>query len=781
MTNELLNHPDERVRLRAIHAIAGEDSPQWLAQVVCALGDKSWRVRQEAVAELVRRGGAEVVGAVLRRIRDEHLNLSVLNSAIQVLIQGGADTTTSLLEFLTDPDAQLRTCAALTLGSLNDLRAIPALLRVLNDSDANVRYHAIEALGRLRAGAAADALAAVAESRDFSLAFVALDALANIGDTRAAYRLIPLLADELLQTAALETLGRLGDEEAVAPVAELLNSSSVSAITAARALVALYDRQETLYHNGASVMVSAQKAITPRGVQNLLSALEKSDGADLEGLAQILGWLESPGLDQALTQLLGHPSARMMTVDALVRRGPRVTEWLLALLSAADRDTRRAAVLTLGRLGTALAVPALLAALSGDEEIAVDVAGALAMIGDRRAYAPLLDLLGHADVGVRRAVVSALNSLGHPDMAKDMAAFLRDPRPLVRESAVKIVGYVGYSECVGLLLECCQDEKENVRCAAVESLPCLESVPVLPALGRALEDKAVAVRIAAARALGEVNDKSTLALLRGALDDSAPWVRYHAARSVGKQQDAGALDALIRLAQTDEAMQVRVAAVEALGRIGGAVALPVLISLADTPDRDLARVALTALAASAYPEAWPPLLSALHSPDRTRRLDAMKALGDGGRAEAVGEFQQIAASLDDELATAAVEALGHSSAPEAVDVLIELAVLPARRDACVVALVRCGANRTGRLARGLGHEHLDVRRAVVEALARIKNPNALEALKAALEDVEGAVRLAAFTALAHRGDSLEIQRLAALAGTDPDPAVRWAAKSTLRR
>jgi HEAT repeat protein len=590
-----------------------------------------------------------------------------------------------------------------------------------------------------------------------------------------------LLADELLQTAALETLGRLGGEEAVTPVADLLNASAVPVTTAARALAALYERQESLYHNGASVMASAHKAITSRGVQNLLNALEKSDGADLRMLAQVLGWLENPELDQVLTQLLGRSAARGVTVDALVRRGPRVTEWLLALLSAADQDTRRAAVLTLGRLGTAQAVPALLTALSSDEEIAIDVAGALAMIGDRRAYAPLLDLLGHADVGVRRAAGSALNSLGHPDMASDMATFLRDPRPLVRESAVKIAGYVGYSECVGLLLECCTDEVNNVRRAAVESLACLESVSVLPALRRALQDEATPVRIAAVRALGEVTDQGALTLLLGALEDAAPWVRYHAARSLGRQQDAGALHTLIRLAQTDEAMQVRVAAVEALGRIGGAVALPVLISLTDAPDSDLARAALSALAASSYPETWTPLLTALHSPDRTRRLDAIKVLGDSGRAEAISEFQRIAVGSDNELATAAVEALSHSSAPEAVDVLIEIALLPARRDAGVVALVRCGATRTGRLAAGLGHEHLDVRRAVVESLARIKNPKALEALRAALEDAEGAVRLAAFTALVHGGDSQEIPRLAALAETDSDPAVRWAAKSTLRR
>ena len=193
--------------------------------LVRALNDRSWRVRQEAVNGLVRRGGTEAVGAVLSAMRDDPLNLAVLNAAIPILAQAGVNTLGALTGFLTNPDVELRTCAALTLGAQGDIRAVPALMRTLDDPDANVRYHAMEALGRLRAGAAVDALAAVAESRDFSLAFPALDALASIGDPRIAYRLVPLLEDELLQTAAVETLGQLGDEEAVAPLAKLLNTT----------------------------------------------------------------------------------------------------------------------------------------------------------------------------------------------------------------------------------------------------------------------------------------------------------------------------------------------------------------------------------------------------------------------------------------------------------------------------------------------------------------------------------------------------------------------------
>lgn len=776
-TTELLTCPDERVRLGAVAELAMKEAPEAVTLLVRALADKSWRVREEAVQGLVRRGA---VGEVLRALRDDHLDLGVLNGAVQVLSRVGVDTLGVLTTFLTDPNPNLRTCAALTLGAQANPRAIPALMRALDDSDPNVRYHAIEALGRLRASAAVDALAAIAESRDFALAFPALDALASIGDARVVYRLVPLLADEFLQTATLEALGRLGGEEAIAPAAALLNTPGTPATTIARVLARLHDHCEEMYGQGSHVASAARQVIAAPGFQSLIAALDEAAGPDLAALARVLGWLESPALERPLAQLLGRPAARAEAVEALVRKGPRVTGLLIEQLRADDLETRQAAVLALGRIGDTAAVPALLEVLRGDEKLVVAVAGALAMTGDRRAYAPLLALIGHEDVTVRRAAVSALNSLGPPDMAADMSRLLRDPGPLVRESAVRIAGYAGYPECAARLLECCRDVQESVRRAAVESLSCLEDDRVLPALARALHDESAGVRAAAARALGQVEAADAWPLLQEALADAAPWVRYAAARSVGRQRQSQALEALRRLAQADTAMQVRVAAVEALGSLGGADALPLLVSFSVAVEDDLACAALAALGATGHPDALPPLFAALESADSRRRVAALGALGASGRAEAVAAVQRVAAAFTNPEAATAIDVLGHLPVPEAVDALLALVALPAHRDACVAALARAAEGQLDRVARGLRDPRLDVRRAVIDALARARAPRAAEWLSAALEDAEALVRFAALTALAHIAISPKQQRLANLAEGDPDQAVRRAARTSLQ-
>jgi HEAT repeat protein len=781
-TPELLGCPDEVVRLRGVEELAREDPASAVPLLVRALADSSWRVRQAAVKALVRRDGTEAVGAVLRAMQASPLNLSILNSTIQILGQAGIDTLTELTEFLTGPDVDLRICAALTLGAQNNSHAVPALLQAMEDSDPNVRYHVIEALGRLRASAAVDALTAVAEVRDFTLAFPALDALASIGDSRIAYRLAPLLEDELLQSATVEALGCLGDEETAAPLAALLNTPTAPTNTVARALARLHDRFEAAYGKGSYVAGLARQAISTTGVQNLIDALDKADGADLQALALILGWPESPTLDRALTQLLGRAAARKEVIEAVVRKGPRMTDLLVEQLQADDLETREAAVLALGRIGAVRAVPALLQALSTDGELTIGVTGSLAMIGDLHAYFPLLGLIGHGDVAVRRAAVSALNSLGHPDMAADMVKLLGDPKPLVREAAVRIVGYAGYPECADLLLDRCHDQHENVRVAAVESLPCLEDRRVLSALASALQDEAVNVRAAATRALGQLGAPESWPLLQQGLADRAPWVRYYAARAVGRQGHTQALDALVKLAQGDAAMQVRVAAVEAIGNIGGASVLPLLVALVDANDADLARAAIAAIGASGCPEALPPLLAALGSHDSSKRFEAVRALGASGAREAVAALQRVAATdANSDLAEAAINALGQLPVPESLAALIELAALPGRRAACVAVLPDAAKGNLACIAGSLSHQQLDVRRAVVEALGRMRDPRATALLSVALEDAEGSVRLAALTALAHSANPQKGQRLTELAWHDPDLAVRRAAQAQLRR
>ncbi|WP_254564733.1 HEAT repeat domain-containing protein [Oscillatoria sp. HE19RPO] len=773
----------------------------------------SWRVRREAVDSLAQQNDPAIAIELLRMLREQHRNPNVLNSVLQILVLSDVDPIPSLVECLQDDDPDLRIYTALALGERHDVRAIPALIAVLNDPDANVIYHAIEALGRLRAVDAVEPLLALAESGDFFLAFPAIDALIRIGDRTIAPRLALLLEhNELLGPQVADALGQLGDADVVKPLARLFNQEQQPIKEIAVAIAAIYHRYQTLFGEGIHIADLTRSQIQPPGQHHLIQALERANAQELSALALILGWLEGPAIAETLAELLAEPSVREIVLEALVRLGSSVTPLLIRQLDAEDLETRKAAIVALGRIGSQKAVPALMAQLIQTEpELVMITTTALAQIGDRSSYEALIGLLGHPEVSVRLGAIAALNSLGHPAMPERVFSLMQDENPHKRESAIKIAGYFAYPNCIDLLFELCQDPFERVRRAAIEHLPYLEQEDrALAVLSAALTHDTPPVRAAAARALGEMEEARVGEYLLGALQDEDSWVRYYAVSAIAKLRNAtegvreeGLFEILQDLALSDPANPVRAAATEALGYLGREKAVPILAAIAEEEgqDEDLVRAALRALGRIEDPSALAPLLNALNSPQAERRLDALQAFKERGGTEAGVALQWLgAADPETRVVQAAIDSLARMGTPEAIASLLDLTVDPTCRDTCIQTLAARGGvqaaehgsypfKESGMVAieayieavgRGLRHVHPAVRTAVVEILTRLKHPEASELLILALDDSDPDVRLAAVTALGHLGNHACEDKLVILARTDSDPSVRRAARKVLQ-
>lgn len=747
-----------------------------------ALRDDQWRVRRAAAAGVAAGAGRDVIADVLRSMRDQHQDLALLNSVLQVLTLTEIDVVGPLVEFLGSPDDDLRIYAALALADQHDPRVVTALIAALDDPDQNVRFHAIEALGKLRAQDAVEPLVAIAETRDFFLAFPAIDAIRLIGDPDVAPRLVPLLRDDLLRGAVADALGALGDESVVAPLAHLLNSSADPAPVVAHALDAVHRRYESAYGEGSYIADLARRTFTPAATQHLLDALETAQCDELRSMVVVLGWLHGSGVQRALARLLDQAAVRPEVITALVRFGGGVTKLLIEQLDAADVETRVAAVIALGRIGDTSAVPALIELLETDPELQVAVADALAKLGDHRAFDALLQRIGHRDVAVRQAAIAALNSLGHPDLETQVAARLTDADPLIRESAVRIAGYFGFPSCGDAILSCTDDRVDRVRQAAVEVLPYLDDPRCLPRLLDVLANDTPAVRAAAVRALGQMEAPAALPHLIQALEDIHPWVRYFAACSLGQQRSPESAEVLTRILRTDPATQVRIAAAEALGHIGGAQVVAALVLTTAEADIDLATNAIKALGATRDPLVLPTLHEALRASDSARRRATIGALARHGDPSVVQSIQWVAAAdADVDIQQTACDALGRIETPEAIAALIELLLNTNQREAVINVLTRAARPFLAELGRGLSHPHVVVREAVVQTLARMRRPAATQIIVSALDDPEPTVRLAAVQALRHLGARAVQEKLAQRALVDSDLRVRRAIRPLLNQ
>ena len=590
---ELISSPDPDTRLRATEALAHARELENELNLVGVIGDDDWRVRQMAVQGLVRRSAPEAIQALLQSLKEDHRNLAVLNSALQVLAMVEVETLPTLIEFLNDTDPDLRMQAALALGEQRDLNAVAALLTALEDDDSNVRFHAIEALGKIGSIEAAEPLAQIAESQDFFLAFPAIDALKQIGEPGVAPRLIKLFSVEALRNVAAEALGAVGDETVVEPLTTLLNNQSSAALSVATALTAVHDRFEEKHGEGEYIADLTRQAIQPSGTQNLLSAISEAENEQLRPLTVVIGWFRGPAVDRTLVRLLGEPTVRHEVLEALTHHDEGVINLLIGQLEAEDMETRRAAITVLGRLGYRRATAALTCVLEKDSSMRTEAARALARIGDESALDPLLKMIGDTDAVARQAIVGALNSIGSAKMSERIKPYLQHENPLVRESAAKIAGYFGYTDCADLLFECCNDENERVRKAAVEHLPFLEDKRVASLLAQKLTSDTPMVRGAAAVAMGHVQGSEPG--LISALEDEDPWVRYFAAKSLGRVSNYEAEPSLIKVVENDTFNHVRIAALEALGKIGSKKAINTITECLLSENNDVARVASEAL------------------------------------------------------------------------------------------------------------------------------------------------------------------------------------------
>jgi HEAT repeat protein len=783
-----LQSDDPATRQRAAELVGASGAAEPGTNFSQLLRHHSWQVRRDAVHGIARHASPELVASLIEALREEHRDFNVLSSALQLLSMIDVDVAAPLAELLRHPDPDLRIQAAHALGDQASPDAVPPLLGALRDSDANVRFHAIESLGRLHSSDAVDALAAIAESRDFFLAFPAVEALARIDDPRVAPRLTVLLDDEALCEPAAEALGRLGNGDMTRKLVAVLDRPQPPVTTIATAIVALHAAYERRYGGGAYIVSEFQQALTAAGMQRLLDALRDASKDELRALVVLLGWVQSPAVAVALTELLGRPEIRGDVVEALVRHGSTVVDRLIEQLRSDDENVRSAAVVALGRLGDSRATEPLIGLLSLDRTLAVAAAGALASIGDRRAFDPLFALLGHSDATVRQAVTAALNSLGHPEMESRIAPLLQSEDPRLRESAVRVAGYFGYPACADALFERCRDRDESVRRAALEHAPYIGESRALPVLIDAVAHDTPRARATAATALGQITGAASRAALIGALSDSDSWVRYFAARALGTQGDAEPVDALGRLAANDEVPHVRIAALQAIGAIDGRAAADLLLAHADDADPAIAAAALTSLGRVSDGRAVGALNRALRSADPQRRQAAIRAFSQRGGADSVTSLRwAVESDSTPDLAEAALDGMARLARLSgegwtgAIDALVDLTALGAHRAAATGVLAAMPPGRVARISDGLTHPNPHVRRATIETLTRMKHPEASARVRSALDDGDEVVREAAVIALDRIGARGIVQKLAAIVDSDPAIAVRRAAQVALAR
>jgi HEAT repeat protein len=455
---------------------------------------------------------------------------------------------------------------------------------------------------------------------------------------------------------------------------------------------------------------------------------------------------------------------RNAAVEALVAIGPDAAGATIEALGRLDADARKLAVEVLGGVSDPRGVAALTRALA-DEDANVRVAAAEALGGAALAGEDARDLATSALVAALSTndsflKIAALDSLARLEAQLPWSVFEPYAKdPLLRRYAIAAAAGSREPEAVCALAYATGDGSPTIAREAIV------------ALGDVIA--AAADRIFA-RAEHADEDEVLLELTRDALRIASAG-RANARRAVLDAEDARARGgALLVLALLRDGEDVA-AFVQALGeddvaeradtalRLFGPDAVGPLLTAARGA-RPTIRAAALGLAASLEGAEVAAVRKALREALDSTSLEvvacAVEALGPVGDGDDLRRIAGLVEHPDERLAASATNAVSELAARHVEAARLLLRDAQSGHDPLALGCILLGAIASTQalseedvrlLERALAHDHPEVRRAAVDALAQAGGEAAADAVVFALADEEHEVQLAAIRALGRLG------------------------------
>jgi HEAT repeat protein len=734
--------------------------------LISMLDEPTWKVRRKVV-EFLAAAGAPAVEPLCNLLRTRRDNEGRLAAAVDALSTSTTVDDTPIWRLAKHPAAAIAADGAQILGRRGQPDSVPLLVLLMASKDDNVAVTAIEALGRIGGRATVDALLECLHSENFFRVFPAIELLGRSADPRAVRPLAQLLARPHYAREAARALGRTGELGAVAPLARLLDDSRDSTVRlAALSLAELDARYRERY--GSSAGIETVLAHPSGATERLCRALTGADAKEQTAIADVLAAFGDEAAVPHLSRLLeGSSEVASAAARALERIGARADGELRRALREGTSSERRA-VLPFSAKKSALTE--VLRCLSDDDpSVRALAAETLARIGDSTIVSHLFPLLSDANIGVAQAATAAIQSLGSDETRALAEQAARSESTAVRRAALRILAYFGGESVFDVLAAAVNDEDARVRDVAVNGLALIDDPRSLPILLDTMGDRREKVRAAAARALGQCPpDPRAMPRLIEALADPDPWVRYYACQSLGRLRHAGATAAITPLL-ADPAGQVRVAAVEALSHLPTDVAFHALREAAESSEPDVKRAALIGLGLARRAESLPVLVDAVDHGEPATRLVAVSALRDFPDSDVISVWTRAARDRDEAVRNAAIANLSNRASSAATQALIDLLGWPVSDTVALNALTVPVAGRVATILTSLRRADDELSPKLTSVLARMRRPDATDALLEAFQLGSPACRKAAATALAAIGspDGLRAIRRAAVDDADP--------------
>lgn len=521
-----LEDPHQLVRRAALSGLkelypAGSDEPLSLA-----LASQSADVARAALDELAARGESakgRIAAALSSPLAD------VRKYAFELLERlSPPGSLEPLLAALASEHADLRLGVIERLAGANDARVTEALVRALGSEHEDLRLRAAELLAQRGDDRAVEVLAAFLRSEIKGVPRRAWEALSRLGTVAAVGALASRLRAEAeadARTHLVEALGRIRRPESVEALARQLDDESAqvrAACVEAAMKVATTDEKDEQGQKKRDMALAVR--LLRVAVRSLDPAVRKAAAGELE-------YGDSVGQDELLVGLFADRDAQVRAAavegysQRVVEKGAAV-EPLEQVLAAGDRALMLWAAEGVAARGRVSALrPLLLYVRAGEGNERERALLALGTLGDARALpeleqvaaggtpeAPVEPGMVHASIeGLGRLAAKLPEGEERKRVAERVeAAALEGQDTDVQRAGVRGLRYVGGERARSRLEQLLRDEEDTsyeVRAEAAAELGLLGDTAAEAALAAALDDEDDDVREQARKALDKLFPK----------------------------------------------------------------------------------------------------------------------------------------------------------------------------------------------------------------------------------------------------------------------------------
>lgn len=627
---------DDEERRIALCEAASLPHDQAISIIINSLGDKSWRVRKQAIEIISYSDDPSIFIPHLIKALGRKGEVELRNASVEALIKIGKHDLDKLIAALRDDDPDVRKFIIDVLGELKEYKTVPYIIDALNDTDQNVVYAAAEALGRIGGKDAVDALIRVLKEGDLWIQHAALDALISLNAFIPEELTTSFLNNRILRKKAIELLGKHGTISSLGVILDLIKERSYGSMEIAiQACYNLYERLQ-----------NSEKQVARKRITEALGSIDR----DI-----ILPMIHSPviSIRKAVCRILGISSKieflgdmvkgvdddmRETIIDAVKDMGDAAGPKLIEIFEMVD-DIDKAFICTLlGELGYTAAEEFLIRNLSHSYgHVRREAAVALAKIGSERAIDHIFNLLNDRFEDVQVFALKALSMLAerYPEkIIKNITILYGSSHHILKRNLIRLIGKIKRDEMLEFLLLAIKDGYASIRKEAFNAIADLGyGAKVLNSLITALTDEDPDVRLTVINILGKIKDPRAVESLLLMLNDDNLWIRVAAIRSLGTIGGENVVEMLRNTLENSSGIEL-IACIESLGQIGDKRCAGALMPFLSHPDPEIVKTAFQSILKIGVPNVFPILESLINHENWSVRGTVISALEEIGGTEA---------------------------------------------------------------------------------------------------------------------------------------------------